>query len=1099
MPEDIIAAAGDAATDPLTQQLIDQLRRETTMSGWPLLDQITQKNLEVIGPSPTDVSTSATSYVKAAIAAAPSVPYQDVAIWAYVSAAVLALGFIILLIARARCGRTAYEKITESAISLAWGAFFASALYGLGLLGTSNMLTGTATFYVGTIAALAGSGLIVLISRLREVARLAREDALSAVAASQARPYPPAGTIPPQALDAQQQQQSQAQQSQPQQHPYQQQPQADIPPQIPPSPRRAGRVVTHIALDATSPGEIRPASTVPSQGFPDDERYLSVLDDDDDALAGASGRKRRNRRNSRDHRFAQEMRTRSLSDLPDAPDAPDVPADSTDGDHTPSARNEHSAQDHQQGQQRPQHVPPPLPPEMEAEAAPAAPIHATYARARTRRRSRLLWRLSTSTLSRIVAYCLLSAALIFASAATSVLALELPANSEGLFKIGDPYLYAEFLVLLGTTCGAWLIFQRKGISLCIVPIICLVYGTAEYFVETFKKAAIMPSDLMSASTGFAVAGNYEYDVTSSIMGAALVACLLIAVASCGKDPLSPIFSRLRDGLPIFAHKVSASTSAGPLFPTPDAAARYFSSDGTRRRIRSVSRRRIAGRIMAPIVSIASVAAGVAIVCSTWQGAYATDWQEDAGVELDNYITTNSFHQFGIIPSFLDALQIQDLKPPSGYDGGEAQELQSSFAETYDALVGSGEARQAAETQFEEIQPNVVCIMNESFADLSFLNGLNADYPGPGVFQQSQAYAKGKLAVSIYGGGTCNTEFEMLTETPLAYVGGGIYPYVMYDMEDVNSAVETFSDIGYDTTAMHPELATNWKRSSIYPDLGFDEFLSIEDFDPAATRHRGMVADMETYKVVLDILRTSDEPQFIWDLTMANHGGYGLGALPAEETIYYPFENWVDPSIADMTREYVSSIAMSDAEVGQFLVELQTIDEPTVVVFFGDHQPGFTSAYTETIYWDHPELEKRELSYLSDYAIWANYEIAGWDGICYDQTMSAGQLMSYAKSLMGAPMTDYEKAQYVSRLWTPAANIFGYLDELVTWHDIAEMKQVSGTYDKAMELLATTREVGGILMMDPADPVTIEEKLRQDRVILSAMSWVSYLNFQAKVL
>ena len=77
-----------------------------------------------------------------------------------------------------------------------------------------------------------------------------------------------------------------------------------------------------------------------------------------------------------------------------------------------------------------------------------------------------------------------------------------------------------------------------------------------------------------------------------------------------------------------------------------------------------------------------------------------------------------------------------------------------------------------------------------------------------------------------GGGTCNSEFEYLTGTTLGSLGGGVYPYMFYDLENVESLPKYFSSLGYDTTAVHPAAASNWRREVVvYRQLGFDDFLS----------------------------------------------------------------------------------------------------------------------------------------------------------------------------------------------------------------------------------------------------------------------------------
>ena len=123
---------------------------------------------------------------------------------------------------------------------------------------------------------------------------------------------------------------------------------------------------------------------------------------------------------------------------------------------------------------------------------------------------------------------------------------------------------------------------------------------------------------------------------------------------------------------------------------------------------------------------------------------------------------------------------------------------------------------------------------------------------------------GQLAVSVNGGGTCNTEFECLTGESMLYAGVGKYPYNMYNFAGVANVARQLGELGYKTTAMHPNVGTNWHRNTVYRQFGFDEFLTIEDFPDDAPRFHSGLTDKVTYDKVLEVLRSGDEPQFVKD-------------------------------------------------------------------------------------------------------------------------------------------------------------------------------------------------------------------------------------------
>lgn len=108
---------------------------------------------------------------------------------------------------------------------------------------------------------------------------------------------------------------------------------------------------------------------------------------------------------------------------------------------------------------------------------------------------------------------------------------------------------------------------------------------------------------------------------------------------------------------------------------------------------------------------------------------------------------------------------------------------------------------------------VIAIMNETLSDLSIYQNMRAGYEGPQYFKSlSNCLSRGKLYVSAYGGGTANTEFEFMTRQ-LHTIRLGRTLYTIYNMETTGNLAEQFKSLGYSTTAMHPNHATNWNREN----------------------------------------------------------------------------------------------------------------------------------------------------------------------------------------------------------------------------------------------------------------------------------------------
>ena len=568
------------------------------------------------------------------------------------------------------------------------------------------------------------------------------------------------------------------------------------------------------------------------------------------------------------------------------------------------------------------------------------------------------------------------AVLVLLAALFAGLGLELPSNHD--FTWTYPLcMLLEWWLIAFVMLGLYLLFQRRGIAPAIPAFALFGFGVAEYFVITFKSMPIQPGDLSALSTAAAVAGNgYTYSLT---------AYCVYALALCA---ISLLLCQL----------------AGLL--RPEKAAR--------------SRRGMLVNILVALVCLGSVTAHVTLV----------DYYHTLNITVYTWRPLESYWRQGFLPTFISATQTIKPPRPEDYSESSAKKLIKQYASEYDAQEGATEARAAAEQQFDEEKPTVIAIMNETFSDLSIYQNLHADYQGPQFFKSlNDTLARGALYVSAYGGGTANTEFEFLTGSSMAYLGPGVYPYTIYDLTETENLASQFKKLGYTTTAMHPNHATNWNRENVYQDLGFDQFLSIDDFQGADTL-RGMVTDQATYDKILELLDSNSDPQFIFDVTMQNHSGYNTGLIPADEQMDLSIDGLSDPEV----NEYVSLIQQSDEALRYFIGKLRQLDRKVVVVFFGDHQPLFPSEFNDR--WFACETDSAahtERLWQTDYIIWANYDVAGRDQDGTETDTSSSYLGSMLMDLIGAPMSDYQKAHISLREAMPAVNATGYEDRSLQWY------------------------------------------------------------------
>ncbi len=527
--------------------------------------------------------------------------------------------------------------------------------------------------------------------------------------------------------------------------------------------------------------------------------------------------------------------------------------------------------------------------------------------------------------------------------------------------------------------GLFFLFGRHSAPPAVVTVVMFILGIAEYFVILFKSMPIMPGDLTALSTAAAVAGTgYTYQLTYFCLLSLAFACISLVLCQ-------------------FA---AALTPARP---------------------------KKNWRIL-----VANVAVG--LVCLGAIAAHVTffDYYHQLYIQVYSWRPLESYYRQGFLPSFISGAQLIRPTKPEGYTVESAKALVKEYADAYDEDSqngGASEARTAAEAQFDEDKPTVIAIMNETFSDLSIYQQLHADYEGPTYFNGlNDCLSRGRLYVSAYGGGTANSEFEFLTGNSMAYLGSGVYPYTTYDLTETENLAAQFKKLGYSTTAMHPNHATNWNRENVYQDFGFDQFLTIEDFQDSETL-RGMVTDRATYDKILTMLDENSDPQFIFDVTMQNHSGYDTNLIPSDKLVNLQIDGVYNSTV----NEYVSLIKQSDEALQYFIGRLRQLNRKVVVVFFGDHQPFFPSTFNDEWFTDEDQATHQERLWQTDYIIWANYDVAGNSQNSEVVDLSTNYLSSQLMSLIGAPMTDYQKAHMTLQKSLAAINSVGYEDAGGTWY------------------------------------------------------------------
>ena len=323
-----------------------------------------------------------------------------------------------------------------------------------------------------------------------------------------------------------------------------------------------------------------------------------------------------------------------------------------------------------------------------------------------------------------------------------------------------------------------------------------------------------------------------------------------------------------------------------------------------------------------------------------------DWEKTSLVD--------AYQNYGFAYGFTYTFADFGISRPTEY----SEELVEEIADDVIEPTAAPEPEEA-----EPLTPNVVFVQLESFFNVHDL--VDAEYsrePIPVFRELMETCPHGQLKVPSVGGGTANTEFEVLTGMNLDYFGAGEFPYNTI-LQDTTCETVAFDlkELGYTATAVHNYTGTFYGRNTVYAQLGFDRFVPQEYMNGLTYNALGWAHDSVLTGETMKALTTTPGRDFVFTVTVQSHGKYpdtpvegldDIAVLAAPETVN-----------ATALQNYVNELSQVDAFIGALIDELEDFDEPTVLVLYGDHLPALG---IET-----DELATGDL-YQTTYVLWNNF-------------------------------------------------------------------------------------------------------------------------------
>lgn len=314
----------------------------------------------------------------------------------------------------------------------------------------------------------------------------------------------------------------------------------------------------------------------------------------------------------------------------------------------------------------------------------------------------------------------------------------------------------------------------------------------------------------------------------------------------------------------------------------------------------------------------------AILAGIWAMAFDTGQLSAVFSDLES-----AYSDYGFSYCFLQTWLNKGIGRPFSYGSG----VMGTLYQKIDAA-----RTEAAEVPQKDV--NVIFVQLESFLDPEEILGLTLSQDAvPNWHALEETCSHGVLTVPVVGAGTANTECEVLTGMSTHLFGPGEYPYeTCLQDQTVESIAWILKEQGYAAHAIHNHAATFYHRDLVYPNLGFDDFDSLEYMPAVAATPQNWAKDGVLAGEISKALdATPDQRDFIFTVTVQCHGKY-----PDEPVLDHPaitVETCPEIQRYWAVEYYINQLHETDALIGRLVEELEQREEKTILVLYGDHQPA----------------------------------------------------------------------------------------------------------------------------------------------------------------
>ncbi|EJV65493.1 phosphoglycerol transferase [Bacillus mycoides] len=342
--------------------------------------------------------------------------------------------------------------------------------------------------------------------------------------------------------------------------------------------------------------------------------------------------------------------------------------------------------------------------------------------------------------------------------------------------------------------------------------------------------------------------------------------------------------------------------------------------------------------------------------------------QKSGIEFVLWDQNENYASNGFVLGFISNLDTTVIEKPKDYSKENMIQIANDIKKKYSSNIGA---------QKQKEKPNIIFLMSESFWDPTKLTNLSfSEDPLPNLHHYIESFPGGQTISPTFGGNTANVEFEALTSYSMSLLKPGSIPYqqVVTNKKEIPSITRALKKEGYYTSAIHSFGRSFFKRDDVYKVLGFDKF-NAQDTMENVEVDGDYISDLSMSKEIIAELEKQKQPTFIHAVTMQNHFPFTEGRFGENQIEISGLEN--EESKAEL-ETYTEGLRRSDEALQYLIEQLDNLDRPTLLVFFGDHLPSLginKSLYKETGYITNEKTPSERLAMAqTPLLMYANFDI-----------------------------------------------------------------------------------------------------------------------------